>query len=40
MLRIYVIAIFLIPFVFTSATAEEAWQFTEKAWEAFADEDC
>ena len=39
MLRIYVIAIFLIPFVFTSATAEEAWQVTEKAWEAFADED-
>ena len=39
MLRIYVIAIFLIPFVFTSVTAEEAWQVTEKAWEAFADED-
>ena len=31
--------IFLIPFFLAPVAAEEAWQVTEKAWDAFADED-
>ena len=39
MFKSCLIHIFLIPFFLAPVAAEEAWQVTEKAWEAFADED-
>ena len=39
MFKSYLIYIFLIPFFLAPVAAEEAWQVTEKAWDAFADED-
>ena len=39
MFKPYLVYIFLIPFFLTPVAAEEAWQVTEKAWDAFADED-
>ncbi len=39
MFRISLIHIFLISFFLAPVAAEEAWQVTEKAWGAFADED-
>ena len=39
MFKSSLIHILLIPLFLTPACAEEAWQVTEKAWEAFADED-
>ena len=39
MFRTSLIHIIVIPLFLAPASAEEAWQVTEKAWEAFADED-
>ena len=39
MFKPYLVYIFLIPFFLAPVAAEEAWRVTEKAWDAFADED-
>ena len=39
MFRTFLVHVILIPLLLAPAVAEEAWQVTEKAWDAFAAED-